>query len=349
MNVLDAVERALAGAGAPLPYRDITRRVLDAGLWQTNGLTPEATINAQLSMDIVNRGTASRFQRTAKGVFALRVWGLPEYSGTPHHNGSAHRPDTVESGAEPSPAETLSFVNAAEQVLELAGGGRPMHYRDITQKALELGLLETAGKTPEATLYAAVLNEINRQSRRGETPRFVKHGKGLIGLYRRQTRGLAFEIDQHNAAVRRQLLERLKAMSPNEFEALIGKLLAAIGFEEIEVTSYAGDGGIDVRGTLVVGDVIRTRMAVQVKRWQQNIQTPIVQQVRGAPGTHEQGLIITTSDFSSGARSEAERPNAVPVGLMNGEQLVALLVEHDIGVQRTSHDLIELSSITDDS
>jgi Restriction endonuclease len=136
--------------------------------------------------------------------------------------------------------------------------------------------------------------------------------------------------------VRRRLLERLKAMPPDAFESLIGQLLAAIGFADIEVTSYAGDGGVDVRGTLVVGDVIRTRMAVQVKRWKNNIHTPTVQQVRGALGTHEQGLIITTSDFSSGAQTEAERPNAVPVGLMNGEQLVALLVEHDIGVRRTA-------------
>jgi restriction endonuclease Mrr len=49
-----------------------------------------------------------------------------------------------------------------------------------------------------------------------------------------------------------------------------------------------------------------------------------------------------TSDFSSGAREEAALLNKVPVGLMNGEQLAALLVEHDIGVQRTSHDLFEL-------
>jgi restriction endonuclease Mrr len=41
-------------------------------------------------------------------------------------------------------------------------------------------------------------------------------------------------------------------------------------------------------------------------------------------------------------RAEAERPNAVPVALMNGEQLVRLLVENDIGVHRTSYDLIEL-------
>ncbi len=67
------------------------------------------------------------------------------------------------------------------------------------------------------------------------------------------------------------------------------------------------------------GDVIRTRMAVQVKRWKANIHAPTVQQVRGSLGTHEQGLIISTGDFSSGAREEAQRANAVPVALMNGK------------------------------
>jgi hypothetical protein len=70
----------------------------------------------------------------------------------------------------------------------------------------------------------------------------------------------------------------------------------------------------------------------------------IVRQVRGSLGTHDQGLIITASDFSPGARDEAERANAVPVALMNGTQLVALLVEHQIGVRRVPVDLIELES-----
>jgi restriction system protein len=83
-------------------------------------------------------------------------------------------------------------------------------------------------------------------------------------------------------------------------------------------------------------------MAVQVKRWKQNVQAPTVQQVRGSLGAHEQGLIITTSDFSTGARDEAERLDATPVGLMNGEQFVNLLVKYDIGVHRSTHDLIEL-------
>ncbi len=82
-------------------------------------------------------------------------------------------------------------------------------------------------------------------------------------------------------------------------------------------------------------------IAVQVKRWKRNVQASVVQQVRGSLGAHEQGLIITTSDFSSGARKEAGRPDAIPVGLMNGEQLVLLLAEHGIGISRQSHDLFE--------
>ena len=85
-------------------------------------------------------------------------------------------------------------------------------------------------------------------------------------------------------------------------------------------------------------------MAVQVKKWKpkNRVQSPTVPQVRGSLGTHEQGLIITTSDFSAGARAEAARENAVPVALMNGEQLVTLLAQYELGVARRSHDLLEL-------
>ena len=38
---------------------------------------------------------------------------------------------------------------------------------------------------------------------------------------------------------------------------------------------------------LVVGDAVRIRMAVQVKRWKGNVQSPTVQQVRGSLGAHD--------------------------------------------------------------
>jgi restriction system protein len=370
MKAIDAIERVLADAGGPLHSCEIARRALESGIWQTSGLTPDATINARLVVDINSQGAASRFQRTGPNEFALRRWGLPEVAPRGRRRGVPELP-AAGAGPQSSPASfndpsasdapnvaaasqlssspageaaapSLSFTDAAETVLEASGRQEPMHYRAITDVALALGLVSTRGLTPEHSLYAQVLTETKRRGRRGEAPRFVMHGKGFIGLAKWQGAGLAFLIEQHNQQVRKELHEQLFSMPAHEFEALIGELLTALGFENVERTPLSGDGGIDVRGTLVVGEVIRTRMAVQVKRWRRNVQAPIVQQVRGSLGTHEQGLIVTTGDFSHGARAEAERANAVPVALLNGEQLVRLLVENDIGVHRASYDLIDL-------
>jgi restriction system protein len=338
MNLLDAAESILTEAGQPLKPADLIKRILDRRLWTTQGRTPEATLSAQLAVDLKEHRAASRFQRTARGVFALRAWALPEYAPAKE----SKRPPSTAKKPRPRLVKTLSFTDAAEQVLLRLGNKKPMHYRDITEKAFALKLVRSAGQTPEATLYAQILTEISRKTRRGEAPRFVKHGKGFVGLTQWMGTGLAFQIEQHNITIRKKLHAQHAALPPADFEARIGQLLTAIGFEEVTITNRTGDGGIDVRGTLVVGDVIRTRMAVQVKRWKHNVQAPTVQQVRGSLGTHEQGLIITTSDFSPGARTEAERSTAVPVASMNGQQLVALLAEHNLGVHRNSYDLLEL-------
>lgn len=335
MKSLDAVAQVLKELGKPLHYREITKRILDQGLWQTQGKTPEYTINANLAVDIKKHGEESRFQRTDKGIFALRSWGLPEFIITPKKE--------TEKQPLGRPKKTYTFNDAAAEVLAMYGDRQPMHYRDITDKILELELVYTEGKTPEATLYAQLLREIKTQQRRGETPRFVMHGKGYFGLRKWMGEGLAFRIQQHNDQVRKKLYANLRDLTASEFESLVAQLLVALGFEDVNMTPMSRDGGIDVRGTLVVGDVVRTRMAVQAKKWKKNVHAPIVQQVRGSLGAHEQGLIITTSGFSKGAVLEAERPDAIPVALMDGRQMVDLLIENDIGVTRTSYDLIELS------
>jgi HJR/Mrr/RecB family endonuclease len=55
------------------------------------------------------------------------------------------------------------------------------------------------------------------------------------------------------------------------FESLIGELLVALGFVDVEVTRYSKDGGIDLRATLAVGGVTDVKTAIQVKRWSRNI------------------------------------------------------------------------------
>ena len=239
-------------------------------------------------------------------------------------------------------AESLPFTDAAERVLKQSTDHQPLHYSEITKRALKRGLISTKGRTPAATMNSGIVTEIRRNKAPGDSPRFVRHGPGLFGLAAWLPVGVAQLIEEKNREVRQSLLDRARTASPADFENLVGELLVAMGFADVEVTNSSGDGGIDVFGTLVVGDAVRIRMAVQAKRWKRNVQKPVVQQLRGSLGAHEQGLIITTSDFSLGAKEDAKRPDAAPVALMSGEQLAALLARHQIGARVTSYELYTL-------
>ena len=74
-------------------------------------------------------------------------------------------------------AKKTSGLDAAAQVLK--DKGEPMTCKDIVETMLAKGLWTTNGKTPAATIYSAMLREID--GRPGES-RFVKTGRGLFGL-----------------------------------------------------------------------------------------------------------------------------------------------------------------------
>ncbi len=65
--------KILKEQGKPLHYREITDIAVKKGLIQTEGKTPWATLNAQLSMDIINKGASSRFIRTDPGFYGLKT------------------------------------------------------------------------------------------------------------------------------------------------------------------------------------------------------------------------------------------------------------------------------------
>lgn len=343
MSALTASELVLKEAGKPLSCREISDIALAKGYWETSGKTPWATIGARIYSDINKHGAASRFFKAGPDSFALNPNPAATSTLLPKPAKQSKAKVTVKV------AKNLSFTQAAEKILATHSKKEPMHYRAITKKALELGMLNTEGQTPEATMYAQIITEIRRHKSRGEQPRFIQHKGGFFSLSTWMGKGLTFDIAQHNKKVRAEILRRLISMGATDFEHFVSELLAKVGFEELKVTPPSKDGGIDVRGVLVVGEVIRTKMAVQVKKWNKgNVQTPHVQQVRGSLGAHEQGLIITTSDFSKGAKDEATRADAVPVALMNGEQLVALMVQHEVLVVRRPHDILDLS-LTDEN
>lgn len=339
-TLLEGVAQVLQQTEQPLHARDITKALLEQGLWSTKGKTPEATVSAQLYTDIKKKGTASAFVQAGKNTFALNP-NVESDAPSEEHQSAA-----VSLGGSEPVAKRLTFTDAAEDVLRRHGrGGRPMHYKDITKFALDEDLVQTEGKTPEATLYAQVITENQRAAERGKQPRFVRHGKGMIGLADWLQPGAQAELAKHNTKAEAELLKQVRALDPQEFEQLIGQLLRSMGIYDVEVTPYSGDSGVDARGRHELAPGLSVVIAVQAKRWRANVQKPDVQKLSGAIAPNEQGLIITTSDFGKGAREEAARPDKPLVWLVNGEELVRLLVAHDIGVRRVSLEYYEATGL----
>ena len=346
MNLLAAIEKVLSDSNKPLHVSEICQLVISNKLWNTEGKTPEATVGARIYSDIKNNGKRSVFVKVAPNTFFLRKKVTEEL---------ASHDETVQIASTGRVVDEnrmgFSYTDCAKKVLEEFGDKKPMHYKDITKIAIGEGWLYTEGKTPEATMNAMAINEIKRKKIRGEVPRFVQHGRGYLGLNQWEGHGLVFQINQHNKKIRKELLEHLRnKLSWQEFEKLIELLFLRMGFEDVHTTPYQNDRGIDIRGTLVVFGEIRLPMAVQVKKWKQNIHSHIVQQVRGSLGATEHGLMITTSDFSPGAKNEAQHKDKKTIALINGEKLVSLLIEHEIGVKHsTSPNVLEIDveSITE--
>ncbi len=67
-----AIKRVLMESDAPLHYTEISEQILTRGYYETDGATPAATVNAELSSSVKHDGDKSPFIRVGKGIFSLR-------------------------------------------------------------------------------------------------------------------------------------------------------------------------------------------------------------------------------------------------------------------------------------
>jgi hypothetical protein len=79
--------------------------------------------------------------------------------------------------ARPAKQRKPGGLDAAVAVL--AEAGKPMHTADMVKRMLETGLWKTHGKTPAATIYAAIIREI---AVKGDKSRFRKTDRGTFDL-----------------------------------------------------------------------------------------------------------------------------------------------------------------------
>jgi hypothetical protein len=68
---LSAAAQVLAEAGGPLTCQQMVKAMIEQGLWNSEGKTPQATIYSAIIREIKAKGDASRFRKTNKGLFEL--------------------------------------------------------------------------------------------------------------------------------------------------------------------------------------------------------------------------------------------------------------------------------------
>jgi Restriction endonuclease len=137
-----------------------------------------------------------------------------------------------------------------------------------------------------------------------------------------------------NPDLKRELKARLLSMTPRAFELFAGDLLIYVGLQNIVVTRYVGDGGIDAHGDLIgQSNVVRIPIGVQVKRHRNNVQRSDIDRFIGAlSGQFLHGIFITTASYAAQARIKASSSPFVNVSTVDGEQVVSLMEKHDLGL-----------------
>ena len=133
-----------------------------------------------------------------------------------------------------------------------------------------------------------------------------------------------------------ELLQMVKAGSPQFFEQLVVDLLVGMGYggtrqDAAKAVGGSGDGGIDgvINEDLLGLDTVY----IQANRWDAPVGRPEVQRFAGAlqGNRSRKGVLLTTSSFSKNAEEYVGTIDSKIV-LIDGPTLAQLMVDHNVGV-----------------
>ena len=139
--------------------------------------------------------------------------------------------------------------------------------------------------------------------------------------------------DEGRRQLRQEMLQEVLSLPVPAFDRLLARLLEACGYEGVQVLGEAR-GGADLAACTRSG-LSCTRTLVQAKQYAEPVSRRFVDELRGAMlRMHaQQGLLLTTSTFYGPALAAAGKAGLLPVRLVQGEELLDLLVRHGLGVR----------------
>ena len=185
---------------------------------------------------------------------------------------------------------------------------RPIEHRATVSKS-ELSLPLQTGLKPNLGFYSVSGHAEEIQQLLGDRPQPSEIDINLLNPQNIEPRS------------RRHILDFLIANFPaHDFERVVEHVLTAMGFE-VEGHGPGADGGVDLivrQGVFGFDQIV-----VQVKNQQAPAGASVVRNLRG---TRESGrkLFVSASGYTQDARNEA----GADIRLLNGLQLVDLLIEH---------------------
>ena len=209
------------------------------------------------------------------------------------------------------------------------GGSTEVEYRlGWTRTYLKrYGLLENSSRGVWA------LNESGRKVEEIDTKVVVRNVQEQMRKARKTKTDDTIDDEGLDISWQDELLDVLLGIDPSAFERLIQRLLRESGFSQVEVTGRSGDGGIDGRGIMRLGGMMSFQVIFQCKRWKSSVGASIVRDFRGAMvGRADKGLLVTTGTFTKEAFNEATRDGAPAIDLIDGDQLMEMLKEFNLGV-----------------
>jgi len=152
-------------------------------------------------------------------------------------------------------------------------------------------------------------------------------------------------INEIDAALGSEIIERVLLLHPDAFEQLIIDLMNGMGYGaggESHRIGRAGDGGVD--GVISEDKLGLDVVYLQAKRYAlENAIGP--EQIRGFIGAlsirrASKGVFVTTSRFTASAKEEAKM-SGQRVILIDGKRLATLMIQYGVGVRVTDTVLIK--------